>query len=242
MSAPTRPPKLVAPLRFYRSAPRPCAYLPGLMEQLIFAELDDASAMESYDTLTHAGFRRSHNIIYRPACANCAACIPVRIVAHDFEPDKSLLRIRRRNRDTIVVLAEARATIEQFHVFQRYQRIRHPGGDMAEMTFAQYRAMIEETAVSTFVSEFRKSSGELIGAMLADQLGDGVSAVYSFFDPAHESASPGTFMILWLIDEARRRNLPYVYLGYWIEESPKMSYKTRFRPIEALGGKGWARI
>jgi arginine-tRNA-protein transferase len=242
MSVPTQPPELVAPLRFYRSAPRPCAYLADRMEQLIFAELDAGSASDAYDALTHAGFRRSHNIIYRPACANCAACVPVRIVAHDFLPDRSLRRVRRRNDESTVSLRPPRATAEQFNIFRRYQRSRHNGGDMADMTFAQYSAMIEDTAVDTFVAEIRQPTGGLVGVVLGDRLGDGISAVYSFFDPLLAERSPGTFMILWLIDEAIRINLPYVYLGYWIEESPKMAYKSRFRPIEALGAKGWHRL
>jgi arginine-tRNA-protein transferase len=212
------------------------------MEQLIFAELDTGSASEAYDALTHAGFRRSHNIIYRPACANCAACVPVRIVAHDFLPDRSLRRVRRRNDESTVSLRPPRATAEQFNIFRRYQRSRHNGGDMADMTFAQYSAMIEDTAVDTFVAEIRQPTGGLVGVVLGDRLGDGISAVYSFFDPLLAERSPGTFMILWLIDEAIRINLPYVYLGYWIEESPKMAYKSRFRPIEALGAKGWHRL
>ena len=239
MSIPTKPPELVAPLRFYRSAPRPCAYLADRMEQLIFAELDDGSANEAYDALTHAGFRRSHNIIYRPACANCAACVPVRIVAHDFAPDRSLRRVRRRNDDVTVALREPRATAEQFHVFRRYQRSRHNGGDMADMTFSQYRAMIEDTAVDTFVAEVRRPTGGLVGVVLGDRLGDGISAVYSFFDPLLAERSPGTFMILWLIEHGRSLSLPYVYLGYWIAESPKMSYKAAFRPLEAYSPAGW---
>ncbi len=242
MTISTLPPELVAPLRFYRSAPRPCAYLPDRNEQLIFAELDDDNAVESYDALTHAGFRRSHNIIYRPACANCVACVPVRIVAHDFKPDRSLRRVRRRNDDVTVSLRPPRATAEQFRVFSQYQRSRHNGGDMADMTFPQYRAMIEETSVDTFIAETRCPAGGLVGVVFGDRLGDGISAVYSFFDPQVSDRSPGTFMILWLIDEAVRINLPYVYLGYWIEESPKMAYKSRFRPIEALGSKGWQTL
>jgi len=238
----TRPTELSLPLRFYRSAARPCAYLPHRMEQLIFAEISDADSADAYDALTHAGFRRSHNIIYRPACANCAACIPVRIVAAEFRPNRSLRRVIRRNRDTRTAAIETHATAEQYKVFRRYQLIRHLGSDMADMSFTQYRSMVEETSVDSFIAETRLEDGSLAGAMLADRLGDGLSAVYSFFDPGLVDRSLGTYLILWLIEEAVRRHLPYVYLGYWIEESPKMAYKTRFRPIEALGPKGWREL
>jgi len=244
MTSAMRPPEFSVPLRFYRSAPRPCAYLPGRNEQLIFAELEDSGAASAYDALTHAGFRRSHNIIYRPACANCAACIPVRIVAHDFEPNRSLRRIASRNTDLRVRRRSPGVSAEHYILFRRYQKARHAGGDMADMSLAQYRAMVEDTTVDTFLTEFRVSGPDqkLAAVVLGDRLGDGLSAVYSFFDPAMRRRSLGTQVILWLIGEAVRLNLPYVYLGYWIDESPKMAYKTRFRPVEALGPKGWQQI
>lgn len=242
MNTTGRPPEFGVPLRFYRSAPRACAYLSGRVEQLIFAELDDSSAREAYDALTHAGFRRSHNIIYRPACANCAACIPVRIVAHDFVPDRGMRRIHRRNADLAERVTLATGSVEQYRLFRRYQDARHGGGDMADMTLSQYRAMVEESAVDSFVAEYRDHENVLRGAMLGDRIGDGVSAVYSFFDPVDERRSLGTYMILRLVAHAVARNLPYVYLGYWVEESRKMAYKTRFRPIEGLGPKGWQRL
>jgi arginine-tRNA-protein transferase len=136
----------------------------------------------------------------------------------------------------------ARATTEQYRVFSRYQRSRHAESDMASMTYGDYRAMVEDSPVMTVLLEHRKSDGSLVAACLADLLDDGLSAVYSFFDPGEAARSPGTAMILALIAEARRRTLPYVYLGYWIGASRKMAYKTRFRPLEALTSQGWAPL
>jgi arginine-tRNA-protein transferase len=136
----------------------------------------------------------------------------------------------------------ARATAEQFQLFQRYQRARHGDGDMATMSFYDYRAMIEDTPIDSFIVEFRDPDDRLVGACLTDRLGDGLSAVYSYFGPGMERRSIGTFTILWLIERARAQGLPYVYLGYWVAESRKMAYKARFRPSEILSGGVWRML
>jgi arginine-tRNA-protein transferase len=224
---------------FFGTRVVPCPYIPGRAERKVVTELSGADVGSLYDRLTRAGFRRSHGLAYRPACSGCAACVPVRIVADAFAPGASMLRIARRNRDLFAKQQPALATSEQYQVFLRYQNVRHAGGDMAAMTFADYQAMIEDTPIETRVIEYRDRAGRLLGAMLADELSDSYSAVYSFFEPAASGRSLGTYMILDLVATAKRQGRAYVYLGYWIEGSAKMAYKVRFRPLERLGPDGW---
>ena len=165
--------------------------------------------------------------------------MPIRIPVALFTPDRGLRRIARANEGVSGHDVPARATAEQFQLFQRYQKERHSDGDMATMSFYDYRAMVEDTPIETAITEFRDVEGRLVGGCLTDRLGDGLSAVYSFFAPELERQSPGTYAILWLIDRARAEGLPYVYLGYWVAESRKMAYKARFRPCEILIGGAW---
>ncbi|CAA7623663.1 putative arginyl-tRNA--protein transferase [Candidatus Terasakiella magnetica] len=230
---------LKRPHFFFTTAPLPCPYVAGRLERKIVTELNGAEADSLHDALSRAGFRRSHSIAYTPACPGCCACIPVRIVAGQFQPDRTMRKIGRQNAPLIARKVPARATAEQFRLFARYQESRHSGGDMALMGFYDYRSMVEDSPVETFIIEYRQDDGILVAACLADRMGDGLSAVYSFFDPDLASRSLGTYMVLWLVDEARTSSLPYVYLGYWIEESRKMSYKERFQPLEAFTTSGW---
>jgi arginine-tRNA-protein transferase len=232
----------VAPQHFYRTAALPCPYLPGKIERKLVTELAGRHAAAFYNELSRAGFRRSHHLAYRPACVGCSACVPVRIPVADFVESRSLKRIRSTNRDLLMRPIEADATLEQFRLFQRYQRSRHADSDMAAMTFGDYQAMVEDNPVATKMTELRDRDGTLMGAGLYDPLDDGLSAVYSFFAPEETRRSLGTLLVLALVDEARRRRLPYVYLGYWIADSAKMSYKARFRPLEALDSRGWRRL
>ena len=241
-AAPGLPPVASALRPFYRTASLPCPYLDGQTERKLITEIGGRDSYAFYNELSRAGFRRSHHLAYRPACAGCAACLPVRVAVDNFETTRSLRRTLNANRDLSTRLAPARATTEQYRVFSRYQRSRHAESDMASMTFGDYRAMVEDSPVMTVLLEHRKPDGTLVAACLADLLDDGLSAVYSYFDPAEAARSPGTAMILALIVEARQRALPYVYLGYWIGASRKMAYKTRFRPLEALTSQGWAPI
>lgn len=230
------------PRHFYRMPPRPCPYLPGRTEQNIFTELVGPDSRPIYDILTHAGFRRSHGIAYRPACPGCQACVPVRIVAREFEMSKSLKRIANRNADVTSDEAPPRASLEHYRLFSRYVTARHDDGEMADMTYIDYAAMVEESPLPSHLEEYRNDRGELIGACLTDRLSDGFSAVYSYFEPTLDDRSLGTLMVIDLVTKAQRERLSYVYLGYWIEGSRKMSYKTRFRPLEALGPGGWSRM
>jgi len=235
-----RPPR--RPQFFYTTAPLPCPYLPGRTERKIVTELSGTEAEALHERLSRAGFRRSHNIAYAPVCPGCQACVPIRVVSEEFTPDRTQRRILRANADLTVSEMPARATAEQFTLFQRYQKNRHADGDMAAMGYYDYRAMIEDTPISTGILEFRDAQDRLLGACLTDWLADGLSAVYSFFDTDEDKRSLGTFAVLWLIGRARSLGLPYVYLGYWVPESRKMAYKARFRPSEVLMSGAWHRL
>jgi arginyl-tRNA--protein-N-Asp/Glu arginylyltransferase len=230
---------IVPAQQFFATAAVPCPYVAGRAERKLIIELAGGGAPEFYDELSRAGFRRSHRFAYRPACRSCTACVPVRIAVARFTHTRSTRRVRNLNRALAGRLLAPRATPEQFALFAAYQRSRHRDGDMAAMTYDDYRGMVEDSAVRTGVVEYREPEGALVAVSLIDRLDDGISAVYSFYDPAHHRQSLGTWCILWLVDECRRTGLPYVYLGYWIAESPKMAYKGRFPALERLTDGRW---
>jgi arginine-tRNA-protein transferase len=225
--------------QFLATAPVACPYLAGRAERKLIVELSGDGAASFYDDLSRAGFRRSHRFAYRPACRGCASCVPVRIAVDRFAPTRSTRRVANVNRDLRGRIVAAHATPEHFRLFWTYQRSRHNDSDMAAMGYADYRAMIEDTPVRTAIAEFHDDGGRLVAASLVDLLDDGISAVYSFYDPLQTKRSLGTWSILWLVEECRRRALPYVYLGYWIADSPKMAYKARFTGLERLVPGGW---
>lgn len=220
----------------------PCPYLPGRMERKLMTRIDGPDATAFYSLLSRSGFRRSHIFAYRPACHGCAACIPVRVKVAEFRPSRTQRRLLRMNRDLSVKELPAVASKEHYALFQSYVLARHSDGEMADMRFDDYRGMVEDTHLDTRLSEYRLPTGALAAVCLTDWLGDGGSAVYSFFDPRLARRSLGTLMILDLIDCARRRGLAHAYLGYWIDNAPKMAYKARFRPLEGLGPDGWRPI
>ncbi len=224
---------------FFGTRVLPCPYVQGRQERKVVTELGGPQAADLYERMSRAGFRRSHGLAYRPACPGCSSCVPIRIRVRGFETTRSIRRVLRLNADLAAEDLGAVATMEQYRLFARYQRSRHGGGDMSSMSFNDYRSMVEDTPVDTRLIEFRQSDGALVGAMLADRLADSLSAVYSFFAPELARRSLGTYLVLWLVENARARGLGHVYLGYWIAESAKMSYKVRFRPVEILGPNGW---
>jgi len=238
--------------QFFLTAPSPCPYLSGQFERKVFTHLVGDKAPELNDLLTQGGFRRSQNIAYRPACETCRACVSVRILAQEFKPTRNMKRVSQRNSDLIGVEHQAEPSTEQYSLFRRYLDARHKRGGMSDMTVLDYAMMVEDSHVATKVIEYRrrgpasfitgKGEGELIGVALTDQMADGLSMVYSYFDPAMEERSLGTFMILDHIERARAAGLPHVYLGYWVDGSPKMAYKVRYRPQEHLGPRGWERV
>ena len=242
MTAPFRFP------RFFVTSPAPCPYLPGRTERKVFTELGGTNAHELNDALGRIGFRRSQNVAYRPSCQNCTACISVRVCTDDFAPNASQRKTLRQNDDLIVEARSPWATEEQYALLTRYLDDRHPTGGMADMSETDYAGMVEHSPVESCVVEYRErkadgTAGQLVGACLTDRQGDGLSMVYSFFDTGPDARRGlGTFIILDHIVRAGRAGLPFVYLGYWIEGSNRMAYKTRFRPIERLGSDGWTRF
>jgi len=231
---------------FYITAPAPCPYLPGRRERKIFSYLSGSSAPSVNAMLTRRGFRRSQNIIYVPACERCQACVPVRIVANDFEVTRSRRRVLTKNVEVIRRLRPPHATGEQFSILRAYLDERHSDGGMADMTVLDYASMVEETTVDTLIVEYSLAypDGEerLIACALTDKLTDGLSMVYSFFEPDEAFRSLGQFMILDHVALARELDLPYVYLGYWVDGSDKMDYKNRYQPLEKLTASGWVRM
>ncbi len=239
----------VIPFRqFFATAAVPCPYVAGRDERKLIVELAGGAAPGFYDDLSRAGFRRSHRFAYPPACRSCTACVPVRIAVERFVHTRATRRVRNLNGGGANgrsggalagrVLSPG-ATPEQFALFAAYQRSRHCDSDMASMTYDDYRGMVEDSAVRTAIVEYRDPEDALVAVSLIDRLDDGISAVYSFYDPTHHRRSLGTWCILWLVEECRRAGLAYVYLGYWIGESPKMAYKARFPALERLADGQW---
>jgi len=234
--------------RFFVTSPAPCPYLPGKTERKVFTELRGAHADQLNDALSRIGFRRSQNVAYRPSCIDCRACVSVRVVGEEFRPSASQKRTLKAFADLEVTECRPWATSEQFALLQLYLAQRHPGGGMAAMDEVDFADMVEHTAVSSFVIEYREPSidgrpGRLVAACLTDRQGDGLSMIYSFYDPEIEGRSGlGNFVILDHIRRACQAGLPYVYLGYWVAGSERMQYKVRFRPLERLGPEGWRRM
>jgi arginine-tRNA-protein transferase len=242
LSAPFRFPK------FFVTNPSPCPYLPGKVERKVFTELSGRHASELNEALGRIGFRRSQSVAYRPSCIDCAACVSVRVLAAEFEPSATQRKLLRRHANLEVTACKPWTTDEQYELLRRYLSARHPGGGMAEMDESDFADMVEQTPVRTSVIEYREPSrdgrpGKLIGACLSDQQSDGLSMIYSFFDVGPDCRKGlGTYIILDHINRAARAGLPYVYLGYWVEGSNRMAYKTGFKPLERLGRDGWRRI
>jgi arginine-tRNA-protein transferase len=234
--------------QFYLTAPSPCPYLAGKEERKVFTHLVGERAGELNDILTHGGFRRSQSIAYRPACEGCRACVSVRVLCGEFRPSRSMRRITRRNADVTSEMRPAAPTSEQYSIFRAYLDSRHRDGGMADMTVLDYAMMVEDSHVETRIVEYRHRApgqagqGDLIAVALTDVLGDGLSMVYSFFEPEESPRSLGTFMVLDHIARARAMGLGYVYLGYWVRGSSKMDYKSRFLPQERLLPDGWAKV
>jgi arginine-tRNA-protein transferase len=237
--------------QFYLTAPSPCPYLRGKEERKVFTHLVGERAPELNDLLTQGGFRRSQSIAYRPACDSCRACISVRVVVDDFRPSRNMRRVLERNSDVIGQMRDPVPSTEQYSAFRAYLDSRHRDGGMADMTVLDYAMMVEDSHVSTRIVEYRERTpdssingrgGRLLAVALTDVLADGLSMVYSFFEPDEAARSLGTFAILDHITRARKMGLAYLYLGYWVKGSRKMDYKGRFLPQERLLPAGWMRI
>lgn len=233
----------IAP-QFYVTAPQPCPYLDGRMERKLFTALQGESAAKLNDSLSKQGFRRSQNVLYRPSCANCSACLSARIKVADFTPTRSQRRVSKKNETLRRRATSPWATEEQYDLFRTYLDGRHATGGMADMDMFEFAAMVEETPIRTRLIEYTSASAatELQAVGLTDVLDDGVSMVYSFFQPGLDKDSLGTFIILDHIAIARDLGLPYVYLGYWVPGSSKMGYKANFAGVEVYSQGNWAPI
>lgn len=235
----------IAP-QFYVTAPQPCPYLEGRLERKLFTALQGDYAEKLNDTLSKQGFRRSQNVLYRPSCAECSACLSARIRVNDFDPSRSQKKTLRRNSMLRREATSPWATEEQYALFRDYLDSRHADGGMADMDIFEFAAMIEETPIRSRVIEYTETgkSGDktLAAVSLTDVLDDGLSMVYSFYAPALAASSLGTYVILDHIEIARDAGLPYVYLGYWVPGSTKMSYKARFSALEIYYRGEWRNI
>ncbi len=232
---------LPADLVFYASPPHECSYLPGREAITLFADPHAAMTPQLYSALAEMGFRRSGNYVYRPRCAGCDACRPARIPVEGFVPDRSQRRTWRNNQDLSVTLLPPEFNAEHYELYRQYIHSRHADGGMDVDEPGRYMDFLGSDWMEIEFVEFRLD-GRLLMIAVIDVMGDGLSAVYTFYDPAETRRSLGTFAVMWQLEEARRRNLPYVYLGYWIDESPKMAYKKRFHPLELYARGEWRRL
>jgi leucyl-tRNA---protein transferase len=233
--------------QFFITAPTPCPYLPGKFERKVFTHLIGADSRNLNTMLSQGGFRRSQNIAYRPACDHCQACTSVRVPVQDFVLSKSFKRVLKKNSDLVTQVVKARATSEHYSLFRGYIDTRHSEGGMADMSVLDFAAMVDDTVADSRIVEYRfdetcENAGELASAVLMDILGDGISMIYSFYEPSYEDRSLGTLMILDAIARVQSMGLPYLYLGYYVRGSRKMEYKARFMPQQRLTVDGWKLV
>ncbi len=228
-------------LIFYATPEHSCSYLPEQKATTMFVDPKAEVDLRLYSQLSRLGFRRSGNHYYRPHCEDCRACIPVRLPAHLFSPSRSQRRTLERNGDLSVQLVDAYFSEEHYQIYERYINQRHQDGDMFPPSRDQYRSFLIDGSEYTRFAEFRLGE-RLIAVAVIDLLDDGLSAIYTFYDPDYSDRGLGTYAILWQIEEVRRRGDAYLYLGYWIKQCHKMAYKTKFRPIEMMTNDRWVRI
>lgn len=225
----------------FLSMPHACSYLPGRTATSLFLDPRQPLDSRQYAGFMRLGFRRSGDLVYRPHCRDCNACIPVRIPVNRFQPDRGQRRTWNRNRDLSVIAQPPVFRQEHFELYQRYQSARHPGGGMDDPDPQKYLNFLGARHIHTVFYEFRLSR-KLLGVAVTDILPDGLSAVYTFFDPDEKRRALGVHAVLWQVEHARERQLPWLYLGYWIRECPKMSYKGHYQPLEAFLQGHWVQL
>ena len=233
--------------QFFITAPAPCPYLPGRLERKVFTHLVGSEARSLNTQLSHGGFRRSQNIAYRPACEICHACVSVRVPVNQFRWTDSFRRVLKRNSDIVGSDVRSQATSEQYALFRDYIDTRHNEGGMADMSVLDFAAMVDESFVDSHLTEYRlkvadAEESELVATVLVDSLEDGLSLIYSFYEPTLAYRSLGTYIVLDQLNRAKMRGLRYLYLGYWVSGSSKMAYKARFMPQERLTPDGWTLV
>ena len=247
---------------FYVTTAQACPYLAGRQERKLFTHLTHDKPPGDIDDLLRGGFRRSQSIAYMPYCESCNACVSTRVPVELFDLKRSFRRVVERNTDVVATRMAAKPTAEQYMLFRSYIEGRHADGGMADMSIPDFAVMVEDGLPGTFITEYRlmpataavptaeqsaqwprgAQAGRLVAVALCDRVSDGVSMVYSFYDCDEIERSLGTYMILEQIEHARTMQLPYLYLGYWVNGSPKMDYKRRFQPQEQLGAEGWELV
>ena len=227
------------PLRLNVTRAHSCTYLPDKVERRLAADI--SSRPELHDTLAQAGFRRVENWVYKPACQDCQACQPIRVVCSEFSQSRNMKRLAAKHADLIATVLEGPLTDEHYDLFQRYLTSRHVDGQMGGMSKEEFSSMVENSPISSLLIDYRDTEGVLLASVLVDLQSDGLSAVYSFFEPDCPERSFGSFIILDLINRVQQSEAPYLYLGYYIAESRKMSYKARYTPFEIFQGGTWQR-